>query len=207
MADLVTNFLEGVRATSLLEWLAVASGIVSVWFSRRENILVYPVGLISTVIYIYLSIIQDLYGEASVNVYYTIMSIYGWVLWQKRNRNHELTLHVTVSTPRELRQQGLFFLVLYVLLYAALHWLGKAFSANTIPWADGFASAAAFTGMWLMAKKKVESWHWWIVTNFASIPLYYYKGYVVSSVYYVVLLVMAVSGLVEWKRRARLQNA
>jgi len=90
-----------------------------------------------------------------------------------------------------------------VTIFAALHWAKTAFYANTIPAMDAFASATAFTGMWLMAKKKVESWYWWIATNITSIPLYFIKGYVLTSVYYLILLIMAFFGLVEWQRRAR----
>ena len=91
--------------------------------------------------------------------------------------------------------------------FLVLTYLKKDFAPGAIPWADAFASATAFTGMWLMTKKKVESWYWWMATNIASIPLYYVKEYVFTSVYYLVLLIMAVWGLIEWKKKARLQHA
>jgi nicotinamide mononucleotide transporter len=200
--ELLNQFVEGMRATTWLEYLAVFSGIASVWFSRIENIWVYPVGLISTVIYIFLSAERSLFGEASVNLYYTIMSIYGWALWLKKDKQQHYVVTVQFSTRREWVQQLLFFAFFYVAIYAALHYLKQAFYAATIPWADAFASATAFTGMWLMAKKKVESWYWWIATNIASIPLYFAKQYVFTSVFYFVLFVMAVFGLIEWRKRA-----
>jgi nicotinamide mononucleotide transporter len=83
-----------------------------------------------------------------------------------------------------------------------LSYLKTNFAPGAIPWADAFASASAFTGMWLMTRKKVESWYWWIATNIASIPLYFVKGYVFTSVYYFILLIMAIFGLIEWRRRA-----
>ena len=98
--------------------------------------------------------------------------------------------------------QILFCTVFYITIYFSLVYLKKAFEANTIPWADAFASSTAFTGMWLMAKKKVESWYWWIATNITSIPLYFIKGLAFTSVYYVILLVLAIFGLIEWKQRA-----
>jgi nicotinamide mononucleotide transporter len=100
-------------------------------------------------------------------------------------------------------QHLLFFVVFYVAIFLSLTWLKNAFYANTIPALDAFASATAFTGMWLMAKKKVESWYWWVATNITSIPLYYIKGYALTSVYYLILLILAVFGLTEWKQRAR----
>ncbi|MGZ5191159.1 MAG: nicotinamide riboside transporter PnuC [Flavisolibacter sp.] len=185
----------------LLEYLAVISGIASVWFSRKENILVYPIGLISTTLYIYLSAKGSLFGEASVNLYYTIVSIYGWILWAKKDTQHIPLLHITWSDKKERIQQVVFFLICYAILFSALTFLEKYFP-GAIPWADAFASATAYVGMWLMAKKKVESWYWWIATNIASIPLYFVKDYELTSYYYIVLLVLAFFGLIEWRRKA-----
>jgi nicotinamide mononucleotide transporter len=201
--EIYQQFLQDIRNTGWLEYIAVLSGIISVWFSRKENILVYPTGLINTTFYIYLSINGSLFGEASVNLYYTIMSVYGWILWAKRNEKHEHIIHITYSDKRWWTYQLLFFAAFYVVIFISLTSLKKSFAPAAIPWADAFASATAFTGMWLMTKKKVESWWWWIGTNIASIPLYFVKHYVFTSVYYLILLVMAVFGLIEWRRRAK----
>ncbi len=206
LPEIYQQFIEGIKQTTALEYLAVVSGIASVWFSRKENILVYPVGLISTTIYIYISIKGSLYGEASVNVYYTLMSVYGWLLWAKRNIQQYHVVIITSSTNKEWLRQILFFSFCYVVIFTALIYLKKNFNPGAIPWADGFASATAFTGMWLMAKKKVESWYWWIATNIASIPLYFIKHYIFTSVYYFILLIFAFWGLAEWKKRAHHKN-
>jgi nicotinamide mononucleotide transporter len=84
--------------------------------------------------------------------------------------------------------------------------LKRNFTPEAIPWADAFASATAYTGMWLMTRKKIESWYWWMATNIASVPLYFVKEYVFTSVYYIVLLIMAVFGLVEWLRRMKVEQ-
>lgn len=110
-------FLEGIKKTSALEYIAVFTGIASVWFSRIENILVYPVGLINTIIYIYLSFKFHLLGEATVNFYYTVMSIYGWILWAKRDERHEHVMHITSSSARDWRNQLLFFTFFYIGFY------------------------------------------------------------------------------------------
>lgn len=204
--EFLNEFITGMRATTLPEYIAVFAGIASVWFSRIENIWVYPVGLISTVIYIFLSAERSLFGEASVNLYYTIMSIYGWVLWLKKDKQHHYVVTVQFSNRRQWIQQLLFFALFYIVIYSALTYMKKAFDSATIPWADAFASATAFTGMWLMAKKKVESWYWWIATNIASIPLYFAKQYVFTSVFYFILFIMAVFGLLEWRKRALLHE-
>jgi len=192
------------RSTTALEYVAVITGIASVWFSRIENILVYPVGLINTIIYIYLSLKGSLIGEASVNFYYTVMSIYGWILWTKKDQQQHLVLNIAFSNKKEWLQQVGFFAVFYAAIYFALTFLKQGlFAPGAIPWADAFASATAYTGMWLMAKKKVESWYWWIVTDIASVPLYFVKHYVFTSVYYFILFAMAVFGLIEWMKRAK----
>jgi len=206
MNEIWQQFIEGMKNTGWLEYIAVFTGIASVWFSRLESIWTYPVGLINTIIYIYLSIQGDLFGEASVNLYYTIMSIIGWYMWWRRDENKVAVLHVTHSDGKMWLYQIAFFLFFYFSIFFALTYLKKSFAEGAIPWADAFASATAFTGMWLMTKKKVESWYWWIATNIASIPLYFVKGYVFTSVYYFVLLVFAFWGLAEWKKRAGLRK-
>lgn len=205
-AEIWQQFVAGMKLTTWYEYVAVFSGILSVWYSRKENILVYPVGLVNTIIYIYISIKGHLLGEASVNLYYTIMSVYGWILWSKKDTHQHSITRITSSNAKGWLQQVLFFLFFYVAIFVSLTQLKKAFADGAIPWADAFASATAFTGMWLMAKKKVESWYWWIATNIASVPLYFVKQYVFTSVYYLVLLVFAFWGLAEWKRKARMQT-
>ncbi len=200
-SEIYQQFLKDVLHTTLLEYIAVIFGIVSVWYSRKENILVYPVGLINTIAYVYISIRGSLFGEASVNFYYTIMNIYGWVLWSKRDEQQERIVLITWSSKKEWIQQLVFFLLSYIAIFLGLTYLKKDFAPGAIPWADAFASSTAFTGMWLMARKKIESWYWWIATNIASIPLYFVKHYVFSSIYYLILLVMAFWGLHEWIKR------
>jgi nicotinamide mononucleotide transporter len=133
------------------------------------------------------------------------MSIYGWLLWTKKDKEQHTIVHVKFSDRRWWLYQLTFFAAFYLAIFISLTYLKRSFAPGAIPWADAFASATAFTGMWLMTKKKVESWYWWIATNIASIPLYFVKHYVFTSVYYLVLLIMAVWGLMEWRKRATLK--
>ena len=204
MSPIFESIYNGLLQTSWLELIAVIAGIASVWYSRKESILVYPIGLINTTIYIYLSFKGHLLGEASVNFYYTLMSLWGWYLWTRVDPNkHTIILQITNSNMRDWFHQVLFFLAFYFSLYFSLTYLKKEFAPEAIPWADALASAAAYTGMWLMAKKKVESWIWWIITNIASIPLYFIKGYTFTSVQFIVLLVLAIAGLKSWNDKAK----
>jgi nicotinamide mononucleotide transporter len=135
------------------------------------------------------------------------MSFYGWYMWLKKDQQQEVVLHISFSNSKMWVYQILFFLFFYIALYFSLVFLKDNFFKGAIPWADAFASATAFTGMWLMTRKKVESWYWWIATNIASIPLYFVKGLVFTSVYYLILLVMAIFGLTAWMQKAKSKNA
>ena len=201
--EIYRQFITGLQQTGAIEFVAVIAGIVSVWFSQKANIWVYPTGIVSTVIYIYISLKGNLFGEASVYIFYTVMSIYGWLLWLKKDEANQTVLVIRYSTAKEWVLNLLFFGVIYVAIYLALSYLKKSFAPEAIPSADAFASATAYTGMLLMARKKVESWYWWIITNIASIPLYFVKGYVFTSFQFFVLLIMAFVGLVSWHKKAR----
>jgi nicotinamide mononucleotide transporter len=204
MNELFQSIFDGLIHTTPLEAIAVIMGIVSVWYSRKENILVYPTGLINTTLYIYLSFKGHLLGEASVNLYYTIMSLYGWYLWTRKTEDKtNFILQITHSNKKEWVQQFIFFGVIYAIIYLLLTYAKTAFAPEAIPWADAFASATAYTGMWLMAKKKVESWIWWILTNIASIPLYFIKGYAFTSVQFMVLLILAIAGWISWNQKSK----
>ncbi|MCH5716031.1 nicotinamide riboside transporter PnuC [Niabella hibiscisoli] len=207
MQEIFNQFISGLKATTLPEYIAVLAGIASVWYSRKENILVYPSGLLNTIIYIWLSFKYHLLGEATVNFYYTIMNMYGWYLWTRKDEQQQVIVQVRFSSAKEWGGQLGFFTFFYLSIFFALSYLKKAFAPGAIPWADALASASAFTGMWLMAKKKVESWYWWIVTNICGMPLYFVKGLVFTSVYYFVLLILAIGGLMKWRRRAYLDKS
>ncbi len=197
MQDLWQQLIAGLWATTWLEFIAVVFGIASVLLSRSEHIGVYPTGIFNTGIYIYLSIVAGLYAEASVNIYYTIMSVVGWVMWSQKQGDGD-KLHITASSRKEWINALIFFGLCWVVLWFVLH----KYTNSTVPLADGFASATAYTGMWLMARKKLENWLWWIATNITAIPLYFIKGYVFTSFQYLVFLVLAVLGWVEWKKRS-----
>ncbi|HEV3250018.1 MAG TPA: nicotinamide riboside transporter PnuC [Puia sp.] len=190
------RFLLGIRQTSVLEFVAVITGIASVIFSRMENILVYPVGMVSTTIFIFLYLTHGLYADATVNFYYTVMSIVGWVMWAQKKEGQKL-LKITRSNGKEWRTAILFFGICWAILYFIL----EKYTDSTVPLADSFTSAAAYTGMWLMNKKKLENWTWWIITDLASIPLNFYKHLEFTSFQYLVFLVLAVMGYFSWSKK------
>jgi nicotinamide mononucleotide transporter len=196
MEDLYRQFITDIRQTGWLEAIAVITGIASVVYSRLENILVYPVGMISTAISIYLYITHGLYADASVNLYYTVMSVIGWFLWAQKKEGVVL-LKITKSDGKDWRNGLLFFFACWIILFFTL----KKLTDSTVPLADAFTSAAAFTGMWLMNKKKLENWTWWIITDLASVPLNFYKHLVFLSFQYAVFLVLAIMGYITWRKK------
>jgi nicotinamide mononucleotide transporter len=196
MQQIVSQFINDLHQTTLFEFIAVVLGVASVIFSRKEQILVYPVGMVSTGIYIWLYITHGLYADASVNFYYTVMSVAGWVMWSKKT-DGKSALSVTASSKRDWRNTWIFFFSCWVILYFLL----RHFTDSTVPIADSFTSAAAFTGMWLMNKKKLESWTWWIITDLASVPLNFYKHLVFTSFQYLVFLILAVMGYITWRKK------
>ena len=201
LSGIYQQFIYGLQQTSWLEYIAVVFGIASVIFSRMENILVYPVGMINTAIYIYLYLTHGLYADASVNFYYTVMSILGWRMWTRKKEGHS-TLIITKSNTKDWLSTFIFFGICWAVLYFVL----KKFTDSTVPMADSFTSAAAFTGMWLMNKKKIENWIWWIITDLASIPLNFYKHLVFTSFQYLVFLILAFMGYFTWMKKLQHRN-
>jgi len=157
--------------------------------------------MVNTAIYIYLYVTHGLYADASVNFYYTVMSIIGWRMWGQKQEGH-ITLKITRSTKKDWLNAFIFFGICCIILYLVL----KNFTDSTVPQADAFTSAAAFTGMWLMNKKKVENWIWWIITNLASIPLNFYKHLVFTSFQYLVFLILAIMGYITWIKKVQHSN-
>lgn len=202
MESLLHQFMEGLRATTWPEFVAVVTGIASVYFSRSANILVYPFGVVSTAIYIFISVEGHLFAEAGLNVYYVVMNLAGWYMWSRKTDSGEKILHITRSDQKDWMQALLFFSVIWLLLFTAL----KKYTDSTVPAEDALASAAAYTGMLLMNKKKIENWLWWIITNIVSIPLYFIKGYVFTSFQFMILLVLAISGWMVWYKKWKLEK-
>jgi len=230
MSDLLHFFLEPyVTATKfniLLEFIAALFGVISVFYARKENILVFPTGIISTAIYVYLLSQWSLYGDLIINVYYTLMSIYGWYQWNKvmGDDNHHISISRTNFTDK-LKAFGIFLftsvfvIVVYRYYNVMPNELGFRESVNyawqhitsgeledfrtATPFLDTFTTGIFFSAMWLMANKKLENWTLWILGNIVSIPLYFFKGYGFTGIQYSIFLVLAVMGYFEWRRIIR----
>lgn len=194
--------MEGLRAgisqMSWLEAIAVFFGLASVYCSMKQNILVFPTGMVSTVIYVWICLQVKLYADMGINAYYFVMSIYGWYVWANPKPD-AMDVPVTWLNPKGIAYSVALMLVSYGILYYVL----AHHTDSDVPRWDSFTTATAFVGMWLMAKKKVENWIAWIITDLVSIPLYLYKGLVLTSFQFLVFTVLAVIGLIAWIKAAR----
>src|SRR4030095_3429683 len=202
MQHILSQFLNDIHQTSWLEFIAVIAGIASVIYSRKENILVYPVGMINTGIFVFIYVTHGLYADASVNFYYTVMSIIGWVMWS-RKADGKAILSITASSVKDWINSFIFFFSCWIVLYFLL----SRFTDSTVPVADSFTSAAAYTGMWLMNRKKLKNWTWWIITDLASVPLNFYKHLVFTSFQYLVFLILATMGYISWRKKIQHDTA
>ena len=196
MEYIIDGIITGMQQTGWLEWTAVVTGIMSVWFSSRENILVYPTGIISVLIYVYFGYTYLLYADMGVNAYYFIMSVYGWYHWTQTDDSNKDQIPVTTNNQRE-HIISLFILVSSFLILA---FVLSQFTDSDVPYWDATTTCFAILGMWLMARKKLESWIAWIVTNLISIPLYFYKGLVLTSFQFLIFTIIAIVGYFAWKR-------
>ena len=187
-------------ATTWLELVAVAFGIISVWFARQANLLVYPTGIISTVIYIYICFNIELYADMGINLFYASMSVYGWYVWTRKD---EQKRHIPIRWNTKKEQViGLALIpVLYVIIFALLYVFKQddpEYMNSYIPYVDSFTTAIFLIGMWYMARKRIENWIYWIAGNIISVPLYFVKGLVFTSFQFSIFLVLAVLGLLQW---------
>jgi nicotinamide mononucleotide transporter len=227
MEVLIDFFLEPYRTASWfnisLEFIAALFGVISVFFAKRESILVYPTGIVSTGLYVYLLAQWSLYGDLIINIYYTLMSIYGWYMWSRIIDEDQNRIPITRSNLRDkLKTFGIFaftsaFVIAVYRYYEVMPRIGFMESIDyawsklssgdlsefrtATPYLDTFTTGVFFAAMWLMANKKLENWSFWIAGNIVSIPLYFVKGYGFTGIQYTIFLILAIQGYTVWKRK------
>ena len=180
-----------------LEIIAVVFGFISVICSKRNNILVFPTGMVSTLIFVYLLLKWELLGDMMINGYYFIMSIYGWYIWKNKSDGENVT-PITRTTPKEKKQSIFIFIATLVFVFGIYTFFDKWTSWTA--YVDTFTTAIFFVGMWLMAKRKIENWIYWIIGDIISTPLYFYKGFTFTSFQYLIFTFIAISGYLAWRK-------
>ncbi len=188
--------------TTTLEFVAVIFGLLSVWYAKQEKILVYPTGIISVIIYVYICFGIKLYADAGINLFYFIMSVYGWYNWAKKGEQPQI--RITKCNNKDWKISVVMFFVSAVVIIVLLKILKQddiEYWSTSIPYIDTFTTAIFIVGMWLMAFKKLENWIFWIIGDVISVPLYAYKGLVFTSFQFLVFLIIAVAGYMAWKKK------
>lgn len=181
----------------VLEIISVVFSLLSVWYSKRENILVYPTGLIATGIYVYVLLKYSLLGDMLINAYYFIMSILGWYLW---TRKVDETYFIPITKTNKKEKNWSVILFISALVFVFLIYYATDRYGTWTAYVDTLTTAIFFVGMWLMAKKKLENWIYWIIGDIITVPLYWYKGLIFSSLLFVVLTIIAIYGYRAWKK-------
>ena len=186
------------RIDIVLEFLAFWFGIISVVFAKKQNILVYPTGIICTIITMYLMYKVSLLGHILVNLLYTIISFFGWWNWSRRE-NNDLIVKVSKFTSNDLSKSLLIFFFIVFVAYFAHDFFATNFEGQ-IKELDILTSGIFVTAMWLMANKKLENWILWITGNVITIPLYLSSDKIILSIQYVIFTILAVQAYIEWKK-------
>lgn len=181
----------------ILEITAVIFGLLSVWYAKKDNILVFPTGLINTSIYVFLLYKWSLLGDMMINFYYFVMSIYGWYIWSRKTDNIT-EFPISKISVHEKKLSGIIFLLTVGFVVVVYLFFNKF--TNWMAYVDTFITGVFFVGMWLMAKRKIENWIFWIVGDLVSIPLYFSKGYTFTSFQYIIFTILAISAYLEWKK-------
>lgn len=181
----------------ILEAIAFFFGIASVWYAKKENILVYPTGLVATIITVYLLYKATYFGDMMMNFYYSVMSIYGWWNWS-RTKNNKILVPISRTNLREKLIGFLLFILTMIVTYAVYRYFGN--EIKTENYIDIFTSGIFFTAMWYMATKKIENWTLWIFADLITVPLYAYRGLGMLSLQYLIFTILAIQGYFAWKK-------
>ena len=180
-----------------LELFAVIMNITSVVYAKQNNILVYPTGLIGTGIFVYILLNFSLLGDTIINAYFFSMSIYGWYFWS-RKKDEVFVNQVSTINRNEIKYLFILAISSLIFIYFVYDYFDKW--NNWTAYVDNITTAIFFVAMWLMARRKIESWIFWIIGDLITVPLYFYKGLTISSIQYIIFLILAVLGYVSWKK-------
>ena len=198
---MIEFFLDPYKDTPLkdiiIEIIVFFFGIISVWYAKKENILVYPTGLIATILSTYLLYKAGYFADMTINVYFSVMSIYGWVIWSKKKDDVAVYQISRTNTKQKIIGVILFFVTI-VVMYGVYQLFGQPILEEN--YVDMFTSGLFFTGMWFMAIKKIENWTLWIIADLISIPLYGYRGLGILSLQFLIFTVLAVMAYIEWHK-------
>ena len=194
MTDFITSWIWANK----IEVLGAILGLIYIFFSIRQHILTWPTGLFTSLLYTAVFFQSGFYADMGLQVYYVIISIYGWYYWLKGGKKGSQEEQVPVTKmPRHLFFKSI---LSTVAIYAILLFILIRFTDSTVPIMDSLTTALSITATWMLAKKYIEHWLIWIFVDLVSAGLYIYKGLWPTVVLFVVYTIMAVLGYIEWKK-------
>ena len=191
----IIDFLEQISFDLVLEFLAATLGVFSVWFAKKNKVLVYPTGMVSTLIYVWILFKNQLLGDLIINAYFFLMSIYGWFFWSKKDKGNFKNKISRMNLVESIFGLTVFIFSLFTImyLYNVSNWQESYVSSI-----DTFTTAIFCSAMWFMARRKVEHWILWIIGDVISVPLYFYKGLYLTSIQYLIFTIIAILGFFTW---------
>jgi nicotinamide mononucleotide transporter len=182
--------------TTPIELFAVAFGLLSVWSMKKESILAFPFGIINVLVYIYICFTAKLYAYSGINLFYFVMSVYGWYNWLRHGKDEE-KIRISSCSLQERILNGLAIIVFFILLRILL----IRYTDSVVPTWDAITTAIYIIGMWLLARKKIENWILWITGDLISIFLFAFEKLYFSSFQFLVFTIIAVFGFLEWRKK------
>ncbi|MFZ6037631.1 MAG: nicotinamide riboside transporter PnuC [Bacteroidota bacterium] len=191
-----------------IEMFAALLGIISVWYARKENILVFPFGIANVLIYIYICFTARLYANAGINAVYLISNIYGWYMWARKDENNG-SLQITRNTSKQNVWSWVSVAIVYVAAFFVLREANKTdpdYLHSYLPYIDSFNTSFFLVATILMAVKKAENWVFWIIGDLVSIPIFISQGLYFTGIQYTVFLVLAILGWIEWKKKVEFSD-
>ncbi len=177
------------------ESIATVFGLLCVWLTVRQNIWCWPTGLVQVVLYIFVFYHAKLYSDLILHVIYVVLQIYGWYHWLHGTKSQQ-TLEVTIQTV----WQNLMWILTAFLGAIAWGYVMASFTDAAVPYFDAFIVATSLIAQWLMTRKKLESWFFWITVDVVAIGVYFYKSLYMTTGLYTVFLVLAISGYFAWRK-------
>jgi len=184
----------GFIQTTPIELFAVAFGLASVWFMKKERVLTFPLGIVNVIIYVYICYKARLYAYAGINVFYAIMSVYGWYNWTRKDKRDK-RIRIRECTKTELVLNALVLLIFFVILRFVL----SRYTDSVVPTWDALTTAIYIIGQWLLSRKKIENWILWITGDVISVGLFAYEHLYFSSLQFLVFTIIATLGFLEWR--------
>jgi nicotinamide mononucleotide transporter len=201
----VSNWL----SDNYIEVFGAITGIIFVFLEIRQTIWLWPVGIITSAVYIWVFFTSKVYADMSLQGYYLIISCIGWYWWT-RGRRSEREMgrkgdggKSTLPVTRLKLKTGVFLAIVFVILYVLMYFVLSRLTDSPVPEVDSFITSLSIVATWMLARKIYEHWFLWIVVNCVSVILFSIRGLYPTVILYLVYGIMSFVGLVEWKKTIR----